>query len=244
MHSEDGSGFLASAVDVTDIKRREEGNFLLMRELSHRSKNLLAIVQAMARQTAKATPSPAEFYERFGARLRALAAGHDLLVKAAYTGADLGDLLRSQIGPLETLIGSRIFAFGPIIRLRPEAAQNLGMAFHELATNAQVHGALTSPHGRIDIGWRIEGAGLATLLILDWIESRDPSAVPNDRRGFGSTLIMENLPRSLHGVVTLEHLAGGSRCHMELPFKYIIGNRDGADESQGGAERSVFPGAL
>jgi two-component sensor histidine kinase len=219
----EGEGdFLGSAMDITDIKRREEGNFLLTRELSHRSKNLLAVVQVIARKTAQAAASPVEFYERFGARLRALAAGHDLLVTTLYTSVGLGDLIRSQIGGLESLIGSRIFAQGPAVRLRPEAAQNLGMALHELANNAEIHGALTAQRGRVDIVWSLEGGGSEGRLILDWVESNGPPTPPPERRGFGSTLILENLPRALHGVVTLDHLPEGTRCHMDLPFKYTL----------------------
>jgi two-component sensor histidine kinase len=120
------------------------------------------------------------------------------------------------------LIGSRIFAQGPAVRLRPEAAQNLGMALHELANNAEIHGALTAPRGRVDIAWRLEGGGSEGRLILDWVESNGPPTQPPERRGFGSTLIIENLPRALHGVVTLDHLAEGTRCHMDLPFKYTL----------------------
>jgi len=240
VRSQEGNGFLGSAVDITNIKRREEGNVLLMRELSHRSKNLLAIVQAMARQTAKATASPAEFYDRFGSRLRALAAGHDLLVKAAYSGAEMSELLQSQIGPLGAAMGSRVVSKGPMLMLRPEAAQNLGMAFHELAINAQIHGALTTPLGRVEINWKIEQKVGETQLMVDWIESGGPIAPTTERRGFGSTLILENLPRSLHGTVTLEHLAGGSRCHMELPMKYIVENFGENDVK----EENVEPPAL
>jgi two-component sensor histidine kinase len=216
------SNLLGSAVDITDIKRREEGNVLLMRELSHRSKNLLAVVQAMARQTARTTPSPVDFYERFGRRLRALAAGHDLLVKSVYVSAELEELIQTQIGGLAPLIGSRLSLAGPSVRLRPEATQNLGMALHELAANAQIHGAMTNPQGRIDISWRFEGSGSDSRLLLDWLESGVPKFPPSSRKGFGSTLILENLPRSLHGTVTLNHLSDGTHCHMEFPLTYLL----------------------
>lgn len=222
VYAEGASERLGSVADVTDMKRREEGNVLLMRELSHRSKNLLAIVQAMARQTAQKAGSPVEFYERFGARLRALAAGHDLLVKTIYTSAEFGELIRTQIGALASLIGSRVFTQGPLVHLRPEATQTLGMALHELATNAQIHGAMTNSRGRLDIGWRLEGSGPSGRLIVDWVESDGPNVAPSDRRGFGSTLILENLPRSLHGIVTLDCHPEGARCHMDLPFKYTL----------------------
>jgi two-component sensor histidine kinase/CHASE3 domain sensor protein len=217
-----GAMSLGTAIDITDLKLREERNVLLMRELSHRSKNLLAIVQAMTRQTARTTSTPAEFHRRFSARLRALAAGHDLLVKASYTGADLVELIRSQLGPLESLIGSRIMVEGPELRLRPEAAQNLGMALHELATNAHIHGSLSSHSGKVDIRWSVEGEGPDGKLVMDWRESGGPPVVLGDRIGFGTTLIAANLPRSLLGLVTLEHPTEGTTCHIELPLSMIL----------------------
>jgi two-component sensor histidine kinase len=222
LDAEDENGLLGSAVDITDIKRREEGNVLLMRELSHRSKNLLAVVQAMARQTARTAPTPVEFYDRFGTRLRALAAGHDLLVKNVYVSAGLQELIHSQLGALAPLIGSRVFADGPSVRLRPEATQNLGMALHELAANAQIHGAMMNPEGRIEITWQFEGSGADRRLTIDWVESGGPGLAVSTGRGFGSTLILQNLPRALHGTVTLDHLSEGTRCHMELPLNYLL----------------------
>lgn len=210
---------LAAAVDITAIKEREEGNFWLMRELSHRSKNLLAIVQAMARQTSRTTADRNEFLRRFSARLRGLAASHDLLVKAAYSGASLIELITSQLDALEGLVGSRILFSGPDVRLRPEAAQNLGMAFHELATNAHVHGALSTAEGRVAINWRITGQGAGARLIIEWTESGGPP--PKDERveGFGTILITRNLPRALNGRVALSHMDDGTRCHIDLPLE-------------------------
>jgi len=212
---------LGSAVDITELKRREAGNFWLMRELSHRSKNLLAIVQAMSRQTARSAASITDFHERFTARLRALAAAHDVLVKAAYRGADLCELLRSQLGVGDEVIGARIVMSGPEVQLRPEAAQNFAMALHELSANALKYGALSAPTGRVDVRWRIEGEGTGAKLALDWTELGGPKPTPSGKAGFGTTLITHNLPRSLQGSVTLEHRPEGTRCHIEAPISAI-----------------------
>lgn len=217
---EDGRA-LGSAVDITELKRREEGNFWLMRELSHRSKNLLAIVQAMSRQTARTAASTADFHERFTARLRALAAAHDVLVKAAYRGADLSELLRSQLGVGDEFIGARIVLSGPDVQMRPEAAQNFAMALHELAANALKFGALSVPAGHVEARWRVEGEGAEAKLAFDWTEHGGPAPKPSGKTGFGTTLISHNLPRSLHGKVTLEHLPEGTRCHIEAPLTAI-----------------------
>ena len=223
VRSQEGNGFLGSAVDITNIKRREEGNVLLMRELSHRSKNLLAIVQAMARQTAKATASPAEFYDRFGSRLRALAAGHDLLVKAAYSGAEMSELLQSQIGPLGAAMGSRVVSKGPMLMLRPEAAQNLGMAFHELASNAAKYGALSAHSGALAVSWAVELTS-QTLLKIVWEERGGPAIVETPtRRGFGSTLIERTLTYEMDAVVRQEFRASGLYCTIDIPLNDDIG---------------------
>lgn len=220
----DGIRALGAAVDITLLKRRDEANRLLMRELSHRSKNLLAIVQAMARQTGRSAAGLPDFRRRFEARLSALAASHDLLVANAYSGANLRDLLISQLGPLADHAGTRIAMSGPETRLRPEAAQNIGMALHELATNAQLHGALADDSGTVSIDWRIEDGNL----VLSWRESRESRAGTPGPPGFGTLLIASNLPRSLHGSVTLEHLPEGTLCRMVLPLDYV-------------AERSTAP---
>lgn len=213
---------IGTAVDITDLKRREESNFLLMRELSHRSKNLLAIVQAMARQTGRTSTSIDQFEQRLSGRLRSLAAGHDLMVGVAYSGAELAALIRSQIGPLTRHIGERIVLEGPSIKLRPEAAQNIGMAIHELASNAQLHGALSNVDGKVAINWSLEGGIRDGRLLVEWVETDGPPVAPPTRKGFGTLLIERNLPRALMGEVTLTYHPEGTRCHMSLPLARIM----------------------
>ncbi|MCA0400239.1 MAG: CHASE3 domain-containing protein [Proteobacteria bacterium] len=223
---------LGSAVDISDIKHREEANFLLMRELSHRSKNLLAIVQAITRQTARTSESIKEFERRLSSRLRALAAGHDLMVGGAYSGADLGALIRSQMGLLTRLIGDRIALDGPEIKLRPEAAQNIGMAIHELAMNAEIHGALSTETGNVSLTWAIDGSGADRRLRLDWVETGGPTPAPAQRKGFGTVIIAQNLPRALLGEVTLSHEPEGTRCHVSLLLSRVVAHADPLDASE------------
>lgn len=207
---------LGSAIDITDIRKREAANFLLMRELSHRSKNLLAIVQAMARQTARTTQDIGAFQERFAQRLRALAASHDLLVNSNYSGAYLDEMIQSQLADLSSLIGQRITLEGPRILLQPEAAQSFGMAIHELGSNARLYGALATEEGRVEIRWhKAEEAGMP-VLVVEWIEQGGPAPELAREPGFGTTLIVKSLPRALNGKVDLIHGPTGTTCRMVL----------------------------
>ncbi len=207
---------LGSAIDITDIRRRESANFLLMRELSHRSKNLLAIVQAMARQTAQNAGSLDAFKERFGQRLRALAASHDLLVRHNYSGAEIRDVIRSQLGDRAGEIGRRITLQGRNVFLQPVAAQTFGMAIHELASNARLFGALSNETGTVDISWQDGEENGKPVFIVDWQEHGAPPNPIPAKPGFGTMLIATNLPRALNGHVELAHDPDGTRCRMVL----------------------------
>jgi PAS domain S-box-containing protein len=156
--AEDGglSGVAVIARDITERKRAEQHAALLLKEVNHRAKNLLAVVQAVALQTA-ATSEPQRFAEDFSKRLSGLAASHDLLVQSAWRGVELGDLIRSQLSHFAGLIGTRINLTGPQLQITPSAAQAIGMAIHELATNAGKHGALSTATGMVDVSWRLDG---------------------------------------------------------------------------------------
>ncbi len=142
---------MAALLDITERKHQEERIKLLLGEVNHRAKNMLAVVQSVARQTAAA--SPQDFLERFSERVQALAASQDLLVEAEWRGVRLTELIRKQLAHFKGLIGSRIELRGPSLLLSASAAQTLGMAIHELATNAGKYGALSVSEGRIAIGW-------------------------------------------------------------------------------------------
>ncbi len=223
---------LGSAIDITDIRRRENANILLMRELSHRSKNLLAIVQAMARQTARAAGNFHTFQERFSQRLRALAASHDLLVTNNYAGAEIRDVIRSQLADLSQHVGGRITLDGRSLFMQPEAAQTFGMAIHELASNARLFGALSNETGSIAIRWQDVEEDGAARLIVDWAETGPPPRDLQPRPGFGTTLIEVNLPRALNGHVELVHDPEGTRCRMTLDRTLVEERAAGPDLSR------------
>ena len=213
-------GLTCAAVDITERKEGEAHLRLLMRELTHRSKNLLAVIQAMARQTARQGGTVANFLERFGARLQALSRSHDLLVQESWHGASLEDIVRSQLGQYLERDNPQVSLQGPDVQLKPEAAQSLGLALHELVTNAAKYGALSKPKGRVDIEWRLDSGGLEIL----WTENKGPKIGEPKRRGFGSLVIEHNLARALEADVELTFAPEGLRCRIAVPAShYSIG---------------------
>jgi PAS domain S-box-containing protein len=218
-------GLTCASVDVTERKEGEAHLRLLLRELTHRSKNLLAVIQAMARQTARHTGSVETFLTQFGARLQALAASHDLLIRESWYGASLGELVRSQLGVYLDGMAAQVSIEGPAIAIKPEAAQNLGLALHELAVNAAKFGALSVPAGRVAITWnRVENID-GSAVELDWREKLGPKVKARRRKGFGSMVIDRNLARALDARVELEFDPDGLHCHIVIPANQILALR-------------------
>jgi len=218
-------GLTCASVDVTERKEGEAHLRLLLRELTHRSKNLLAVIQAMARQTARHTGSVDSFLSQFGARLQALAASHDLLVRESWYGASLGELIRSQLGGYLDAPTTQVSIEGPAIAIKPEAAQNLGLALHELAVNAAKFGALSVPNGRVSITWSQRDHGDDNSVELDWHEQLGPKVKVRRRKGFGSMVIERNLARALDAEVDLKFDPSGLRCHIVIPPSQILALR-------------------
>ena len=212
------NGIHAIARDVTERKKYEEHLALTTRELSHRTKNVLAVVQAMVHQLGKQTGSFPEFERRLAGCVTALAHCHDLLVDSDWQGADLRDLLVRQLAPFG-LDENRIVTIGPPISLGPQATQLIGLAFHELATNAAKHGALTTPTGIIAIEWKYVDPGGA--IQLTWREQNGPPVNPPSRRGFGHT-VLERMAASLDGKVSLEFLPEGLRWNLLVDSAHIV----------------------
>ncbi len=213
-------GLTCASVDVTDRKEGEAHLRLLLRELTHRSKNLLAVIQAMARQTARHSGSIDGFLSQFAARLQALASSHDLLVRESWYGASLGELVRLQLGS-----DGQIAFEGPEVALKPEAAQNLGLALHELAINARKFGALSVPDGRVSIRWSHYDGGKDNAIEINWLEQFGPKVKARRKRGFGSVVIERNLARSLDAQVDLEFEPDGVRCRIVIPASQVLATR-------------------
>lgn len=201
--------------DITEQKEQEEQIRFLMGEVNHRAKNILALVQSIARQTAgKDRNSP--FVKRFGERLSALAASQDLLVGAGWHGASVDELVQSQLGHFKDLIGNRILIEGERVRLTSAAAQMLGMALHELATNAGKYGALSNETGRVEIRWSTEtDPGKAPRFRISWTETGGPSVQPPKRQGFGTSVVGKMCRIAFGGTVDIRFAPEGLSWSLE-----------------------------
>jgi PAS domain S-box-containing protein len=212
-HAETGEPLHAYGIlqDITERKAHEEQIHLLMREVNHRAKNMLSLVQAIARQTAAREPE--DFIGCFAQRIQALAASQDLLIRNEWQGVDVEDLVRAQLAHFADLIGSRIVVDGPPLRLKPTSAQAIGLALHELSTNAGKYGALSTDKGRVDVCW---GAADGTL-IISWTERDGPPVSAPKRRGFGSTVIETMANHSLDGTVDFDYAPSGVTWRLTCP---------------------------
>jgi PAS domain S-box-containing protein len=215
-------GLIGALVDVTERKENEAHLRLLLRELTHRSKNLLAVIQGMARQTARHAGSTEAFLKRFGARLQALAASHDLLVRESWHGASLTELIRSQLAGYFEPGGEQVVLQGDDVALKPEAAQNLGLALHEMAVNAAKFGALSEGDGRVSIVWQRRSSGDGDALEIDWREQFGPKVKPRRKKGFGTMVVEGNLTRALDAEVKMAFDPDGLRCHIVIPSRQIL----------------------
>lgn len=209
--------------DITERRRSEEQRTLLMREVNHRAKNLLAVVQAIARSTAR--DNPKLFADQFAARLGGLAASHDLLVENEWRGVDLASLVRSQLAHVESLIGTRIHIQGPPLSLSAAAAQALGMAFYELATNAAKYGALSNLSGTVEVGWNVAGGNDGQLVEIHWMERDGPRVTPPMRRGFGHTVVVNMVEYALGGDVALDYATAGIAWRLVAPADQVLDGR-------------------
>jgi PAS domain S-box-containing protein len=203
----------AIVVEITERNQAEARQRLLLRELNHRVKNSLAVVQAIARQTVAGATSPAAFVEAFEGRLRAVALTHNLLTDSNWRGAQLASLVREE---LRAHAGDgRVAITGEDVLLNPDLSGTLGLVVHELATNAAKHGSLSVPTGRVAVGWTVGPRDGAPQLDLLWRETGGPAASPPARRGFGSMLIERSLGK---GRVGLNFEPSGLVCRIELPL--------------------------
>jgi PAS domain S-box-containing protein len=207
--------------DITERKQAEDTQRLLIAELDHRVKNTLATVQAIALQTLTATTDPAAFAESFNGRLQALACAHTLLTRSGWRGAELRALVREQLA-LGAGEDARIVCAGPSVVLEPQTALHVGLVLHELGTNACKYGSLSVPQGHLDVRWRVQRAGVARELQLNWVESGGPTVRAPARQGFGTLLIRRSLKHGLGGEAGLSFAPSGLTCAIRLPLEYRV----------------------
>ena len=206
---------LSAALDIDERKRAEERRTLLINELNHRVKNTLASVQSIARQTMRSARTPDEMAEVFTARLVALSGAHDVLTRENWEGAGLREIVQVALAPFE---GDRIVTEGPDVRLGARAALALGMALHELATNAAKYGALSGDAGGVSLSWRIR-PGESANLDLEWREHGGPPVTPPKRRGFGSRLLTQGVRSELNGAAEMDFAPSGLVCRIAAPLE-------------------------
>ena len=207
--------------DITQQREHEEQIELLMGEVSHRSKNMLAIVQSILHRTARGV-SP-EFIAGFEKRIAALAANQDMLIHRGWAGAAMSEIVQSQLGSVRDLIGGRVTLDGPgELLVRPRAAEALGLAFHELVTNALKYGALSNESGEVALSWSEDETGAEPLFRAQWSESGGPPVSKPAHSGFGTVLIDRNVRAALGAKVELDFAPAGLVWTVTAPLGRVV----------------------
>jgi PAS domain S-box-containing protein len=198
--------------DITDRKEAEERQTLLAREVDHRAKNALALVQSILRLTrAKTLPAYVAAVE---GRIKALSRAHTILSQSRWHGADLRGLVDEELAPYRAGNAEKIETAGPEVLLQPASAQTLALALHELATNAAKYGALSSISGKLQLSWQLDDG----KLVLDWNETGGPAAKPPSVHGFGTRIILASIERQLRGLAAFDWRPEGLRCVISVPL--------------------------
>jgi len=196
-------------IDITDRKEADERQILLAREVDHRARNALAVIQSIIRLTH--ANSVEDYVQAIEGRIKALARAHTLLSDSRWNGADLGSLVNEELAPYRA--GDRIRCGGPDISLQPATAQGLALALHELATNAAKHGALSAPGGKISLDWQLQGDALT----LHWVENDGPRIAEPTSRSFGLKVIAASIQQQLGGRASFDWNPQGLRCAVSIP---------------------------
>ncbi|WP_206605826.1 sensor histidine kinase [Rhodoblastus sphagnicola] len=205
--------------DVTTVTRAAEHIEFLLREVNHRSKNMLAVVQAVARQTARFAESPEAFTDGFMARLTAIGASHDMLVSREWRGVEIAELTRIQCCELIESEESRISVSGDLIEINPRAAECYGLALHELATNAVKYGALSTPDGWVELEFALEQD--SGLYRFTWREQGGPPVSAPERSGFGVCVLTRTAPQSIEGESRLDFPPEGLTYSLSAPLTQV-----------------------
>lgn len=214
-------GASAVARDISERKVAEERTNLLMAELDHRVKNLLAVVGSIVSQTLKVQQAPESIQREIEGRISAVARAQNLMTRSGGFEGSLQKLISAELAPYPNV--SITADGGGDVWLCPQASVTLGLALHELATNAAKYGALSVPAGQTEVSWRVANVGDHMELAIRWIERGGPPSKPPTRRGFGSTLIERTLAHQLDAVVQRDFLESGLHCHIRIPLLPEVG---------------------
>jgi PAS domain S-box-containing protein len=211
-------------IDVTERKRAQEHQRMLVAELDHRVKNVLATVSAVASRMQGASLSGADFAATLAGRIQSMAATHELLSGREWQGVSIPELVQRVLAPYMT--GHNVDLDGPGLTLSPQAAQTVSMVLHELATNGAKHGALSSDAGRVSVRWsRAMNGGPDARVRIVWQEAGGPAVRAPQRCGYGMEVIRELVPYQLGGAVDLAFAPGGVRCEIDFPAAELLGKR-------------------
>jgi len=207
-------------IDISERKRAEEHQKLLIDELNHRVKNTLATVQSIAAHTRRSSRDLPSFARNFEPRLLALSKAHELLTHHSWAGIGLHELLRQELTPYGDGSVGRVRLEGPNFMLSPRVGLALSLVLHELTTNAAKYGALSDGQGLVTVRWSTEKADSNTgpILRIDWLESGGPPVARPAKRSFGTRLIERSVTMELQGSVALDFDPAGLRCTLELPL--------------------------
>ncbi len=215
-------GTLVTFVDVTSIVQAEQQQRLLVGELNHRVKNMLTVVISLASQTLRRAQTMEQFSDSFMGRIKALTTSYSLLSQANWTDISLLEVLVEETRPFLSRDRANIVFQGPTVWLSPQGALALGLAIHELASNAVKHGALSVPQGRVTVSWQIGREAGESEFLLQWIESDGPAVQPPSVRGFGTSLIERGLAHELSGSANIHFEPSGVRASLRAPLGAAI----------------------
>jgi len=213
------SGVAAVHRDMTENRENREHLGFTLRELSHRTKNLLAVVQGLSRMIARRSDDIEDFETRFNGCIQALAYSHDLLVQHDWQGATLEELLRAQLAPFGGIDATRIVTHGPEVYLTPQTMQSLGLIMHELGANATKHGALSNPSGSVTVGWTRDSEDRGVELV--WQERGGPPVTKPTRKGFGQ-VVFERIGASLDGDISTDFRPEGFVCTVTIAANNLM----------------------
>ncbi len=211
-------GAIAAVLDISERKHAEARQQVLLYELQHRVKNIIATISALATRTLRADSMNGEFADAFLGRLRGMAGTHELLSRGNWQGASLSELIEAALRSHVARDAANIEIQGPQVLLSPNAAATLGMVFYELATNAVKYGGLSGPSGRLQVSWQIGGTEESSEALVDWAEAGGQKVDGGTRTGFGTSFVRRSIEYELRGAAEMQPLVGGLRWRLRFPL--------------------------